>query len=127
MKKIIIIAAYLCLYANTYGQKVYKGVQVITYVNNETSDSVHQDGTIYYTSAGKLKMISFPKEKVSVVSEMKMAGYYKEAPVYWFHARNQKNEPIRGTMLKLDDGCFFVFDVSESDKFSAYFLGMENY
>lgn len=124
MKKatLFFIAASLGLI--TYGQRTFKKVEIISYKDKEQVDSAASDVVVWVDGDGDVESFEFPKCKVTVESEYRKAGYFNDAPIYWFNARSN-DDVVRGAMIKYGNGCFFVIDEDESTTFTAFFEGMK--
>lgn len=124
MKKatLFFIASFFAII--TYGQKTFKKVEVISYKDREQVDSSASDIVVWVDSNGDVESLDFPNCKITVESEYQKAGYFNNAPIYWFNGR-RNDDIVRGAMIKYGNGCFFVIDEDESNTFTAFFEGMK--
>ncbi len=112
-----------------HAQKVFSKSNLTRYVNKEVSSDTAVDVTVVFREGveqdmNSVKLIYLPHETVSVESELRRAGTFKDAPVFWFFCRNEKDEVLKASMLRYRDGVLLVVDENEDEAYTCFFKNM---
>ena len=129
MKKNILLLMLAVTAFSTHAQKVFSNSTFTRYVNREVSSDTAVDVTVVFREGveqnmNSVKLIYLPHETVSVESELRRAGTFKDAPVFWFFCRNEKDEVLKASMLCYSDGVLLVVDENEDEAYSCLFKNM---
>jgi len=129
MKKILLLLLVAGTSFAAHAQKVFSKSNLTHYVNKEVSCDTTVDVTIVFREGVEQNMnsvqtIYLPHETVSVESELRRAGTFKDAPVFWFFCRNEKDEVLKASMLQFTDGVLLVINENEDEDYTCFFKNM---